>query len=211
MGSFPHEFSGYRHVSDDATRALFESMWKVQLGSEPGLRIPEHVRGRARRQFPRPLHPGRGFRAVGSEHRARHRGAVGHGMHRHSRHLSQRNVEICACVPAGIFIPGERRHIHQCRTPHFPGTQGTSNPWSGLADWEVTMRLSNCPGLSHELLAPVADHGRDRGAHAHVHRRQLREVRPPGLDPVALQREGAGRARRRCTWARSCAARASST
>jgi formate dehydrogenase major subunit len=40
MGSFPHEFSGYRHVSDDATRALFESMWKVQLGSEPGLRIP---------------------------------------------------------------------------------------------------------------------------------------------------------------------------
>src|SRR5689334_22703256 len=40
MGSFPHEFSGYRHVSDDATRALFESLWKVHLGSEPGLRIP---------------------------------------------------------------------------------------------------------------------------------------------------------------------------
>src|SRR5678809_677922 len=40
MGSFPHEFSGYRHVSDDATRALFESMWKVHLVSEPGLRIP---------------------------------------------------------------------------------------------------------------------------------------------------------------------------
>src|SRR5688572_24150581 len=40
MGSFPHEFSGYRHVSDDATRALFESMWKVQLVNEPGLRIP---------------------------------------------------------------------------------------------------------------------------------------------------------------------------
>src|SRR6202035_242583 len=35
MGSFPHEFSGYRHVSDDVTRALFESAWGVPLQSEP--------------------------------------------------------------------------------------------------------------------------------------------------------------------------------
>jgi formate dehydrogenase major subunit len=40
MGSFPHEFSGYRHVSDDATREVFEKMWGVPLSSEPGLRIP---------------------------------------------------------------------------------------------------------------------------------------------------------------------------
>ena len=40
MGSFPHEFSGYRHVSDDATRALFEKSWGVRLDPEPGLRIP---------------------------------------------------------------------------------------------------------------------------------------------------------------------------
>jgi len=40
MGSFPHEFSGYRHVSDDATRALFEADWGVALDAEPGLRIP---------------------------------------------------------------------------------------------------------------------------------------------------------------------------
>ena len=40
MGSFPHEFSGYRHVSDDATRALFESAWGMPLHAEPGLRIP---------------------------------------------------------------------------------------------------------------------------------------------------------------------------
>jgi formate dehydrogenase major subunit len=40
MGSFPHEFSGYRHVGDDATRAMFESMWGVALADEPGLRIP---------------------------------------------------------------------------------------------------------------------------------------------------------------------------
>jgi formate dehydrogenase major subunit len=40
MGSFPHEYSGYRHVSDDATRELFERAWKVSLRPEPGLRIP---------------------------------------------------------------------------------------------------------------------------------------------------------------------------
>jgi formate dehydrogenase major subunit len=40
MGSFPHEFSGYRHVSDDAVRELFETAWKVKLQGEPGLRIP---------------------------------------------------------------------------------------------------------------------------------------------------------------------------
>ncbi len=40
MGSFPHEFSGYRHVSDDATRKLFEDAWGVEQDAEPGFRIP---------------------------------------------------------------------------------------------------------------------------------------------------------------------------
>jgi formate dehydrogenase major subunit len=40
MGSFPHELPGYRHVSDDATRAMFESLWGHTIQREPGLRIP---------------------------------------------------------------------------------------------------------------------------------------------------------------------------
>ncbi|MFC5395422.1 formate dehydrogenase subunit alpha [Bosea vestrisii] len=40
MGSFPHEFTGYRHVSDDATRDMFEKLWGVELDAEQGLRIP---------------------------------------------------------------------------------------------------------------------------------------------------------------------------
>ena len=40
MGSFPHEFTGYRHVSDDATRQMFEAFWDCELSGEPGLRIP---------------------------------------------------------------------------------------------------------------------------------------------------------------------------
>src|SRR6185437_14034315 len=39
MGSFPHEFSAYRHVSDTAVRELFEAAWGVPLVPEPGLRI----------------------------------------------------------------------------------------------------------------------------------------------------------------------------
>lgn len=40
MGSMPHEFPGYRHVSDDETRAEFEAAWGRALSADPGLRIP---------------------------------------------------------------------------------------------------------------------------------------------------------------------------
>src|SRR5690606_39605884 len=40
MGPFPHEFPGYRHVSDTSVRQQFEEAWGVSLQSEPGLRIP---------------------------------------------------------------------------------------------------------------------------------------------------------------------------
>jgi formate dehydrogenase major subunit len=40
MGSFPHELPGYRHVSDDAVREVFEDVWGRALQNEPGLRIP---------------------------------------------------------------------------------------------------------------------------------------------------------------------------
>jgi formate dehydrogenase major subunit len=40
MGSFPHEFSAYRHVSDEATRELFAKAWNRPQDGEPGYRIP---------------------------------------------------------------------------------------------------------------------------------------------------------------------------
>ncbi len=40
MGSFPHEFPGYRHVSQDATRDFFSKEWGVEQDAEPGYRIP---------------------------------------------------------------------------------------------------------------------------------------------------------------------------
>jgi formate dehydrogenase major subunit len=40
MGSFPHELPGYRHVSDDAVREVFDTLWGRTVLDEPGLRIP---------------------------------------------------------------------------------------------------------------------------------------------------------------------------
>jgi formate dehydrogenase major subunit len=40
MGSFPHELPGYRHVSDNTVRELYESLWGKTIQNEPGLRIP---------------------------------------------------------------------------------------------------------------------------------------------------------------------------
>jgi formate dehydrogenase major subunit len=45
MGSFPHEFPGYRHVSGDAVRHQFEEAWGRELSAEPGLRIPNMFDG----------------------------------------------------------------------------------------------------------------------------------------------------------------------
>ncbi|MGE4247655.1 MAG: formate dehydrogenase subunit alpha, partial [Parvibaculaceae bacterium] len=40
MGSFPHELTGYRHISDSTVRKQFETLWNIHLDPEPGLRIP---------------------------------------------------------------------------------------------------------------------------------------------------------------------------
>ena len=51
MGSFPHEFPGYRHVSDEATRQLFEKVWNVAARCRARPAHPQHVR-RGRRAAP---------------------------------------------------------------------------------------------------------------------------------------------------------------
>jgi len=40
MGSFPHEFPGYRPVSDESVRNDFEKAWGITQDSKPGFRIP---------------------------------------------------------------------------------------------------------------------------------------------------------------------------
>ncbi|MFD3405339.1 formate dehydrogenase subunit alpha [Kribbella sp. NPDC058693] len=40
MGSFPHELPGYRHVSNEDVRDIYEKLWGTPILDEPGLRIP---------------------------------------------------------------------------------------------------------------------------------------------------------------------------
>ena len=73
MGSFPHEFSGYRHVSDDAdARHASRTLWGVKLDDEPGLRIPNMLDEAVDGTFKGLYRPGRGHRPVRSQHPACH-------------------------------------------------------------------------------------------------------------------------------------------
>jgi len=51
MGSFPHELPGYRHISGEAVRDLFEGAWNVKLQPGAGPAHSQHVRRRDRRHF----------------------------------------------------------------------------------------------------------------------------------------------------------------
>ena len=124
MGSFPHELPGYRHMSDDATRDIYESLWGVTLDPEPGLRIPNMLDAARRRLVQGHLHPGRGHRAVRSQHASRRGRPRGDGMRRRARPVPQRDRQLRPCLPAGLDLPGEGRDLHQCRAPHQPGAQG---------------------------------------------------------------------------------------
>ncbi len=71
MGSFPHELSGYRHVSDDAARADVRGAVGARHPARARAAHPQHVRRRDRRHVPGAVRAGRGHRPVRPEHRAR--------------------------------------------------------------------------------------------------------------------------------------------
>jgi formate dehydrogenase major subunit len=169
MGSFPHELPGYRHVSDEHVRALFEGAWGVALTREPGLRIPNMFDAALDGSFKGLYMPGRGHRAVGPEHPARDRGADGDGVRGRAGSLPERDGQVRPCVSARLVVPGEGRHLHQRRAAHLAGAQGDAAAGRAKADWEVTLALSAALGYPMHYEPPVADHGRDRRADAELH------------------------------------------
>ena len=62
MGSFPHEFPGYRHVSNDAVRGTCSSKpGACELQPEPGLRISNMIDAAIDGTLQRHLYSGRGY------------------------------------------------------------------------------------------------------------------------------------------------------
>ena len=209
MGSFPHELSGYRHVSDPATREMFEKLWGAPIDAEPGLRIPNMLDAAVDGVFKGALHPGRGHPPVRPQHEACRRRPRGDGVRRRPRPLPQRDRQLRPCLPARLDLPREGRDLHQCRAAHPAGPQGdgAEERLCGLGGHAVA-RQGDGPRL--ELHPSRRDHGRDRRGDADLRRRLLRAAGRTGLDPVAVQRAGARRHAGHAHGRISCAARASS-
>mgnify|MGYP000058138774 FL=1 len=145
MGSFPHEFAGYRHVSDDSVRQQFADIWGVSLREDPGMRIPNMLDGAIAGHF-------RGLYVQGEDI----------AQSDPNTHHVTAALQAMDCVVvqdlflnetakyAHVFLPGTsflekdgtftnaERRINRVR-PVMP-------PRSGKAEWQVTCDLSAAMG-----------------------------------------------------------------
>jgi formate dehydrogenase major subunit len=145
MGSFPHEFSGYRHVSDNATRELFEGAWGVKLGNEPGLRIPNMFEAALDGTF-------RGMYIQG-EDIAQSDPNTQHVVDALSalECLVVQDIFMCETAKfAHVFLPGasflEKDGTFTNAERRIARVRKAIPPLAGLADWEVTVKLANALG-----------------------------------------------------------------
>ena len=153
MGSFPHELSGYRHVSDEATRDMFEALWGVKISSEPGLRIPNMLDEAHNKKFMGIYIQGEDI--AQSDPDTKH--VVG----------ALRAME-CVIVQdlflnetakyAHVFFPGssflEKDGTFTNAERRISRVRKVMQPLGGLADWEVTLRFAQALGFDMRYLHP---------------------------------------------------------
>ncbi|MFD0928331.1 formate dehydrogenase subunit alpha [Methylophilus glucosoxydans] len=145
MGSMPHEFPGYRHVSDDETRAQFEQAWGVKLSADPGLRIPNMLDLAAEGSF-------KAVYCVGEDI------AQSDPDTQHVTHALE-NME-CVIVQdlflnetakfAHVFFPGasflEKNGTFTNAERRISPVRKVMTPKNGMEDWEITARFSTALG-----------------------------------------------------------------
>ncbi len=147
MGSFPHEFSGYRHVSDDATRDMFENLWGVTLDREPGLRIPnmidEAVNGRFKGLYVQ------GEDIAQSDPDTQH---VTRGLEAMDCVIVQDLFLNETAKYAHVFFPGssflEKDGTFTNAERRINRVRKVMSPLAGLADWEVTLGFAKALGVA---------------------------------------------------------------
>jgi formate dehydrogenase major subunit len=153
MGSFPHEFSGYRHVADDATRQMFETFWGVPLQNEPGLRIPnmldEAVAGTFKGLYIQ------GEDIAQSDPDTQH---VTAGLKAMECVVIQDIFLNETAKYAHVFLPGssflEKDGTFTNAERRINRVRKVMPPLGGMADWEVTMALSNALGFPMSYTHP---------------------------------------------------------
>ncbi len=145
MGSFPHEFSGYRHVSDDAVRALFEAAWQVPLQGEPGLRISNMLDAACDGTF-KGLYV-QGEDIVQSDPNTQHVAAGLAAMECvvvQDLFLNETASYAHVFLPGSSFLEKDGTFINAER--RIGMVRKAIPPMAGYEDWQITMMLSNALG-----------------------------------------------------------------
>ena len=154
MGSFPHELPGYRHVSDDATRAVFEQLWGVTIDAEPGLRIPNMLDAAVEGTF-KGLYV-QGEDILQSDPDTHH---VAAGLAAMECVIVQDLFLNETANYAHVFLPGstflEKDGTFTNAERRINRVRRVMAPRNGLADWEVTQALANAMGAHWAYTHPA--------------------------------------------------------
>jgi formate dehydrogenase major subunit len=153
MGSFPHEFPGYRHVSEDATRALFEQRWGVPLLAEPGLRIPNMFEAALDGEFKGLYIQGEDI--AQSDPNTQHVTAALSAM----ECIIVQDLFLNESAKfAHVFLPGssflEKDGTFTNAERRISPVRRVMRPKSGYADWEITQLLARALGLPMSYAHP---------------------------------------------------------
>ena len=145
MGSFPHEFAGYRHVSDDAVRKSFEDAWQVPLQSDPGLRIGNMMDAAIDGTFKGMYIQGEDI--AQSDPNTQHMTA---GLSALECLVVQDLFLNETASFAHVFLPGssflEKDGTFTNAERRISRVRKAIAPVAGLADWEITIKLSEALG-----------------------------------------------------------------
>jgi formate dehydrogenase major subunit len=145
MGSFPHEFTAYRHVSDDAVRGTFERAWGVNLRNEPGLRIPNMFEAALDGEFKALYIEGEDI--AQSDPNTQHVTAALTSM----ECIIVQDLFLNESAKfAHVFLPGssflEKDGTFTNAERRISRVRKVMKSKSGYADWEITQLLSNAVG-----------------------------------------------------------------
>jgi formate dehydrogenase major subunit len=146
MGSFPHELSGYRHISNDAVRALFESDWGGKLDEEPGLRIPNMLDAAVEGRFKGIYIQGEDI--LQSDPNTTHVMAGLAAMECvvvHDLFLNETADYAHVFLPGSTFLEKDGTFTNAERRIQL--VRKVMAPKNGLADWEVTLGLAKALGV----------------------------------------------------------------
>ena len=146
MGSFPHELSGYRHISDAGARALFEADWGVILDPEPGLRIPNMLDAALDGSF-RAIYI-QGEDILQSDPNTHHVAAGLKAMDCvivHDLFLNETANYAHVFLPGSTFL--EKTGTFTNAERRIQMVRKVMEPANGMEDWEVTQALANAMGL----------------------------------------------------------------